>query len=74
MSAKSKRFIADLVPRFPIYIELLPKQVQDVIGKANELTIPALKLLERKVFVLRIVLIFLMPDLKFHVQLNKLEQ
>ncbi|HTY26011.1 MAG TPA: arginine N-succinyltransferase [Desulfomonilaceae bacterium] len=40
-----KKFIADLMPTCPIYIPLLPKSAQDVIGKVHERTEPALKLL-----------------------------
>ena len=50
MSAQNKQFISDLVPRHPIYIDLLPDVVQEVIGKPNEHTIPALKLLESEGF------------------------
>lgn len=44
------QFIADLMPSFPIYIRLLPKPAQDVIGVPHEETRPALKLLEREGF------------------------
>ena len=45
-----KKFIADLMPTCPIYIPLLPKPAQDVIGKVHERTKPALKLLEDEGF------------------------
>jgi arginine N-succinyltransferase len=35
LSVVNKRFIADLMPRHPIYIPLLPKSAQDVIGKPH---------------------------------------
>lgn len=41
-----KSFIAELAPRHPIYVPLLPKSAQDVIGKVHPNTAPALKLLE----------------------------
>ena len=46
LSLVNKKFIADLMPKHPIYIPLLPKDAQDVIGKVHEQTEPALKLLE----------------------------
>ena len=46
-----KTIITDLMPRHPLYIELLPQSAQDVIGKVHENTKPALKLLESEGFV-----------------------
>ncbi len=48
-----KGFIADLMPKLPIYINLLSKEAQEVIGKVHDNTVPALKLLEREGFVCR---------------------
>lgn len=48
-----KGFIADLMPKLPIYINLLSKEAQEVIGKVHQNTIPALKLLEKEGFVCR---------------------
>lgn len=45
-----KGFIADLMPKLPIYINLLSKEAQDVIGQVHDNTRPALKLLEREGF------------------------
>ncbi len=45
LSLKDKRFIADLMPTCPIYIPLLPKAAQDVIGEVHEKTLPAVKML-----------------------------
>lgn len=45
-----KGFIADLMPKLPIYINLLSQEAQDVIGQVHENTRPALKLLEREGF------------------------
>jgi arginine N-succinyltransferase len=50
LSAMDKKFIADLMPTCPIYVPLLPKAAQDVIGKVHENTKPALKLLEDEGF------------------------
>lgn len=48
-----KGFIADLMPKLPIYINLLSKEAQAVIGQVHENTVPALKLLEKEGFVCR---------------------
>lgn len=40
-----KQFIADLMPRHPIYVPLLPPEVQAVIGRVHHDTEPALALL-----------------------------
>ncbi len=48
-----KGFIADLMPKLPIYINLLSKDAQAVIGKVHPKTAPALKLLEDEGFVCR---------------------
>jgi arginine N-succinyltransferase len=48
-----KGFIADLMPKFPIYVNLLSKDAQAVIGKVHEKTRPALSLLEREGFTCR---------------------
>lgn len=42
----NKSFIAELMPRFPIYLSLLPASATDVIGKVHRDTRPALKMLE----------------------------
>lgn len=41
-----KTFIAELMPRFPIYTSLLSDDAQQVIGKVHDNTRPALRLLE----------------------------
>ncbi|MCL5049570.1 MAG: arginine N-succinyltransferase [Firmicutes bacterium] len=41
-----KTFVAELMPRFPIYVNMLDKSAQDVIGKVHQNTLPALKLLQ----------------------------
>ncbi|MDD3179290.1 MAG: arginine N-succinyltransferase [Opitutaceae bacterium] len=46
-----KSFIAALVPRHPIYIPLLPPEVQAVIGRVHHDTEPALALLKAESFV-----------------------
>lgn len=50
LSVKDKQFIADLMPTCPIYIPLLPKEAQEVIGKVHKDTEPALKMLQDEGF------------------------
>ncbi|MEW6443158.1 MAG: arginine N-succinyltransferase [bacterium] len=50
LSMKNKTFIADLMPRHPIYVNLLPEEAQAVVGKVHEQTRPALKLLQDEGF------------------------
>ena len=45
-----KQFIAELMPKHPIYVKLLSKQAQAVIGQVHEKTKPALQLLEQEGF------------------------
>ncbi|WP_395340066.1 arginine N-succinyltransferase [Ningiella sp. W23] len=46
----NKVFIAELMPKYPIYVNLLSKAAQACIGKVHEKTIPALRLLEQEGF------------------------
>lgn len=46
----NKQFIADLMPDHPIYIKLLPKEAQEVIGKPHQSTIPAMNILLKEGF------------------------
>jgi arginine N-succinyltransferase len=50
LSIVNKRFIAELMPKHPIYIPLLPAEAQAVIGKVHEQTAPALHVLESEGF------------------------
>jgi len=50
MSIMNKTFIADLMPKCPVYIPLLPRSAQEVIGKVHDHTRPALKMLEDEGF------------------------
>ena len=43
---EDKDFVEKLFPTYPIYVTLLPKEAQEVIGAVDEATRPALKLLE----------------------------
>lgn len=49
----NKVFIAELMPKYPIYVNLLSKEAQAVIGKVHEKTKPALQLLQQEGFVCR---------------------
>lgn len=46
----NKVFIAELMPKYPIYVNLLSPEAQNVIGKVHEKTKPALQLLEQEGF------------------------
>ncbi|SFV06443.1 arginine N-succinyltransferase [Pseudoduganella namucuonensis] len=43
-----KSFIAELMPRQPLYVAYLPKDAQDVVGKVHTSTAPARRLLEQE--------------------------
>lgn len=44
------QFIADLMPKYPIYVNLLPRVAQEVIGVPFEASRPALELLKKEWF------------------------
>jgi arginine N-succinyltransferase len=46
----NKVFIAELMPKYPIYVSLLSAEAQAVIGQVHEKTRPALRLLEQEGF------------------------
>jgi len=48
-----KVFIAELMPKYPIYVNLLNKDAQQVINKVHTNTVPALRLLEAEGFARR---------------------
>jgi arginine N-succinyltransferase len=43
-----KSFIAELMPRQPLYVDYLPQDARDVIGQVHRSTLPARKLLEQE--------------------------
>lgn len=45
-----KTFVAELMPKYPIYIDMLPAEAQEVIGVTHESTRPARALLEMEGF------------------------
>lgn len=50
LTARSKKFIAELMPEHPIYIPLLPSSAQAVIGHVHRNTQPALAMLQKEGF------------------------
>lgn len=55
-STQGPEMISDLAPKLPIYISLLPKNAQMIIGKTHERTQAALHLLEKEGFIYRNVI------------------
>lgn len=50
LSSRNKEFIADLMPKYPIYLEFLSEEAQSVIGKPHPETAPAMALLLKQGF------------------------
>lgn len=50
VALKGTQFISDLMPKYPIYIDLLPQAARDVIGKPNDSSAPALHMLKKEGF------------------------
>jgi arginine N-succinyltransferase len=50
LSTINKKFIEDLIPQYPIYLELLPHDAIEAIGKVHPQTAPALAMLESQGF------------------------
>jgi arginine N-succinyltransferase len=51
--AGNNQFIGDMMPKIPIYTNLLPKEAQDVIGKPHDISAAALKLIKDEGFSFR---------------------
>lgn len=49
-ATQGNQFINDLVPKYPIYVDLLPKSAQRVIGRVHAGSEPAKAMLERQGF------------------------
>jgi len=49
-AVNGNQFIADLMPKHPIYVNMLPQAAQDVIGKCNVVGKPAMRMLESEGF------------------------
>jgi arginine N-succinyltransferase len=52
LHSRGTEFIAEFLPKYPIYTALLPKQAQYVIQKTHVTTRPAMKMLQKEGFVL----------------------
>ena len=50
MSTVSKQFIEEMMPRHPVYLDLLPDEIRQGIGQVHEETVPALRMLESEGF------------------------
>ncbi len=50
LSTLNKKFIEDLMPKYPIYTALLPPSAREVMGQVHEQTRPALAMLEAEGF------------------------
>lgn len=50
MSLKTKKFIEELLPDYPILLDLLPKEAQEVVSEVHPNTVPARRILEREGF------------------------
>lgn len=46
----NNQFILDLMPKYPVYVDLLPPEAREVVGRCHADGVPALKLLEREGF------------------------
>jgi arginine N-succinyltransferase len=53
LSTVSKTFIEDLMPKYPIYLPLLPPEAREVIGQVHDQTQPALAMLQAEGFARR---------------------
>ncbi|MBB4657673.1 arginine N-succinyltransferase [Parvularcula dongshanensis] len=49
-SAQDFRFIADLMPKYPIYVDLLPDEARETIGKPHSTSQYAMRMLETEGF------------------------
>ncbi|MBN3561420.1 arginine N-succinyltransferase [Aliamphritea spongicola] len=47
---EGSQFISDMMPKYPIYIDLLPEAARDVIGKPHDSSAPALNMLKKEGF------------------------
>ena len=49
-ATQGNQFINDLMPKYPVYLSLLPKNARDVVGIVNAASEPAKLMLERQGF------------------------
>lgn len=50
LSLKSKKFIDELIPKYPLIVDLLPEEAQKVVAKVHDQTAPAKRILEKEGF------------------------
>lgn len=50
LTMKSKKFIDELLPKYPILVDLLPKDAQEVVAEVHPHTEPAKRILEQEGF------------------------
>jgi arginine N-succinyltransferase len=50
LTMKSKKFIDELLPKYPILVDLLPPEAQEVVAQVHEHTEPAKRILEQEGF------------------------
>jgi arginine N-succinyltransferase len=49
-ATQGNQFINDLMPKYPVYLSILPKSAQQVVGQVNQASEPAKAMLERQGF------------------------
>lgn len=47
---QDRLFVSEIMPKYPIYVDLLPKDVQECIGKTHESSKPAIHMLNQEGF------------------------
>ncbi|MEH6649071.1 MAG: arginine N-succinyltransferase [Motiliproteus sp.] len=50
VALKGSQFISDMMPKYPIYLDLLPQAAREVIGKPHTSSAPALNMLRKEGF------------------------
>lgn len=49
-ATKGNQFIQDLIPKYPVYVDLLSKEAQETIGRPHEVSAKAVHMLEKEGF------------------------
>lgn len=73
LSMIDKQFIEDLMPQYPIYLELLPQQAIDAIGQVHEQAKPAQRLLVQQGFVQRDLVDIFDGGAVLHCETNRIQ-
>lgn len=50
-AASGNQFIEDMMPRYPIYVDMMPRDARECLGKPHDSAMPALKMLKEEGFV-----------------------